>query len=131
MTTLIGTLIGLAIVVVVSALIIYLVGRLGLGLTVDNFGSAVIAAVVIGVIAALVNWLLGLIGIDLTGSLSIIGSVVALVVSALVLLLSDRFVKGMKVNGFGGAIIAAIAIGVVSWLVLWLLGLFGINTTVL
>lgn len=124
MATFVGTLIGLAIVVVVSALIIYLVGRLGLGLTVESFGAAVIAAVVIGVVAALVNWLLGLIGIDLTGNLSIIGSVVALVVSALVLLLSDRFVTGMKVNGFGGAIIAAIAIGVGHWLINWLTGLF-------
>jgi putative membrane protein len=124
MATFVGTLIGLAIVVVVSALIIYLVGRLGLGLTVESFGAAVIAAVVIGVVAALVNWLLGLIGIDLTGNLSIIGSVVALLVSALVLLLSDRFVTGMKVNGFGGAIIAAIAIGVGHWLINWLTGLF-------
>jgi uncharacterized membrane protein YvlD (DUF360 family) len=41
-------------------------------------------------------------------------------------MISDRFVPGMKVNGFGGAIIAAIAIGVVSWLVAWFLGLFGI-----
>jgi len=33
----------------------------------------------------------------------------------------------MKVNGFGGAIIAAIAIAVVYWLVTWLLGLIGIT----
>ncbi|MCZ7673332.1 MAG: phage holin family protein [Chloroflexi bacterium] len=44
--------------------------------------------------------------------------------AAVVLMISDRFVAGMKVNGFGGAIVAAIAIGVVTWLVNWVLGLF-------
>jgi uncharacterized membrane protein YvlD (DUF360 family) len=43
-----------------------------------------------------------------------------------VLLISDKFVPGMKVNGFMGAIIAAVAIGLVSWLISWLLGLLGI-----
>jgi len=38
-------------------------------------------------------------------------------------MISDRFVKGMKVNGFGGAIVAAIGIGVVHWLIGWVVGL--------
>jgi putative membrane protein len=121
MTTVIGLLIGLAIVWLVSALIIYVVGRLGLGMTVDGFVPAIVAALVISVIIGIVNWLLGLIGIDLTGNLSIIGSIVALLVSAVVLLISDRFVKGMKVDGFGGAIVAAIAIGVGHWIVNWII----------
>jgi uncharacterized membrane protein YvlD (DUF360 family) len=33
----------------------------------------------------------------------------------------------MRVNGFGGAIIAAIAIAVVNWLVTWLLGQLGMT----
>jgi hypothetical protein len=33
----------------------------------------------------------------------------------------------MSVNGFVGAIVAAIAIGVVSWIVIWLLSLVGID----
>jgi hypothetical protein len=32
----------------------------------------------------------------------------------------------MKVNGFTGAIVAAIAIAVVYWILVWLLGMFGI-----
>lgn len=118
-----GTLIGVGILLVLGALIIYVVGRLGLGLTVESFTAAIIAAAVIAVVAGLVNWLLGLIGIDLTGSLSFLGSIVALIVGALVLMFSDRFVPGMKVNGFGGAIIAAIAIGVGHWIVNWLTSL--------
>jgi uncharacterized membrane protein YvlD (DUF360 family) len=32
----------------------------------------------------------------------------------------------MEVAGFGGAIIAAIAMAVVAWLIAWLLGLLGL-----
>ncbi len=68
-------------------------------------------------------WLLGQLGIGTGGGLW--GAIVSLVVAALVLLVADRFVAGMKVNGFVGALIAAIAIAVVAWLVSWLLGLLG------
>jgi putative membrane protein len=44
-------------------------------------------------------------------------------------MVSDRFLSGMSVNGFVGAIVAAIAIGVVTWLVIWLLGLVGIEVS--
>jgi uncharacterized membrane protein YvlD (DUF360 family) len=42
-------------------------------------------------------------------------------------MISDRFVPGMEVKGFTGAIVAAIAIAVVSWILAWLLGLLGIT----
>jgi putative membrane protein len=38
---------------IVSALVIYIVGRLNLGLTVSGFGAAIIAAVVIAIVARL------------------------------------------------------------------------------
>lgn len=110
---------------VVAAVVIYIVGRLNLGLTVGSFMNAVVAALVIAVVAAVVLWLLGLIGITMGGG--ILGALVYLVVAAIILLISDRFLPGMKVNGFVGALVAAIAIGVVGWIVLWLLGLFGIT----
>jgi putative membrane protein len=119
----IGVLLGLVIVLLVSALVIYIVGRLGIGLTVDGFGSAVLAAIVIAVVTAIVNWLLGLFGIAINET-TWIGAIVALIIAAIILMISDRFLRGMKVDGFGGAIIAAIAIGVVTWIVQWLLGLF-------
>ena len=109
---------------VVAALVIWIVARLKLGLTVSGFGAAIIAALVIAVVSAVILWLLGLLGITLGGGFW--GAIVALIVAAVVLLLSDRFVPGMQVKGFTGAIIAAIAIAVVSWIVLWLLSLIGI-----
>jgi putative membrane protein len=94
--------------VIVAAVILMIVSTLNLGLTVTGFGSAVIAAIVIAVVGAVINWLLGALGISFVGGL--LGTIVYLVVAAIVLMISDRFVAGMKVNGFGGAIIAAIAI---------------------
>ncbi len=107
-----------------AGFVIWIVGKLGLGLTVDGFLPAIIAAIVIAVITGLITWGLGLFGITLGGA-GLLGAIVGLVVAAAVLLLSDKFVPGMQVKGFGGAIIAAIAIGVVNWLIVWVMGLFG------
>ena len=123
-----GTIFNFVIWLVVAALVIWIVARLKLGLTVSGFGAAIIAALVIAVVSAVVLWLLGLLGITLGGGFW--GAIVALIVAAVVLLLSDRFVPGMQVKGFTGAIIAAIAIAVVSWIVLWLLSLIGIVPTI-
>ena len=111
--------------VIVAAVVLMVVSRLNLGLSVANFTSAIIAAVVIALVGAVIIWLLGALGISLGGGW--IGTIVYLIVAAIVLMISDRFVSGMTVNGFGGAIIAAIAIAVVYWIVTWLLGLIGIQ----
>ena len=123
MTTIIGTILAFALIWAVGAVVLMIVSRLSLGLTVDGFGSAFIASAVISIVAALITWLIGLIGIKV-GNPTLIGALVSLVVAAVVLLISDRFVKGMKVNGFGGAIIAAISYGVIAWLLQWVIGLF-------
>ena len=115
---------GTIMVFLAAALVIWIVGRLNLGMTVDGFMPAIIAAVVIAIVSAIATWLLNLLGIGGGGWL---GALISLVVSAIVLLISDKFVPGMRVNGFVGAIIAAIAIGVVTWLLVWLLGLLGIG----
>jgi putative membrane protein len=123
MTTIIGTILAFALIWAVGAVVLMIVSRLNLGLTVDGFGSAFIASAVISIVAGLVTWLIGLIGIQV-GNPGLIGALVSLVVSAVVLLISGSFVKGMKVNGFGGAIIAAISYGVIAWLLRWVIGLF-------
>jgi putative membrane protein len=118
-------LINFLIALVVSAVVIFIVGRLNLGLTVSGFGAAIIAALVISIVGTIVFWLFGLLG--LTFGTGILGAIIYLIVAAVVLMISDRFVPGMKVAGFTGAIVAAIAIGVVAWIVAWLLGLLGIT----
>jgi len=69
-------------------------------------------------------WLLGLLGITIAGGL--LGAIIHLIIAAVVLMISDRFISGLKVHGFGGALVAALAIAVVAWLITWLVGLIGI-----
>ena len=73
----------------------------------------------------MVTWLLDLVGLTLSPGLMTF--IVHLIIAALVLMFAGNFVKGLVVNGFGGAIIAALAIGLVAWVlsgvVTWLVGL--------
>jgi putative membrane protein len=119
-----GLIVSIVIAAIVSGFVIWIVGKLGLGLEVTGFGPAFIAAIVIAVVSGVIYWLLGLFGLAPGGGW--LGALISLIIAAVVLMISDRFVAGMKVNGFVGAIVAAIAIGVVWWLVAWVLGLFGL-----
>ena len=114
----------LIIITLVAAVVIWILGKLGLGMTVDSYGSAITAAIVIAIVTAVLIWLLDLIGISFGGVW--LGPILTLIVAAVVLLLADRFLSGLQVKGFVGAIVAAIAIGVVSWLLGWLLVTLGI-----
>jgi putative membrane protein len=107
-------LISFLVALIVSALVIFIVGKLKLGLTVSGFMAAIISALVIAIVGTIVLWLLGLLGLTIGGGL--IGAIIYIIVAAVILMISDRFVPGLKVNGFTGAIVAAIAIGVVTWL---------------
>jgi putative membrane protein len=117
----VGIIIGLLIGALISAVIIWIVGRLGLGMEVDGFGPAFIAALVIAVISWLLTWVLGLLGLTIGSGL--LAAIINLVIAAIVLMLAGNFVSGLRVKGFLGAVIAALAIGAVSWLLAWLVGL--------
>jgi putative membrane protein len=107
-----------------SAVVIWIVSQLGLGLAVKNFGSAFAAAAIIAIVSALVGALLGLLGLNVSGG--ILGAIVHLIIAAIVLLISDRILPGMEVGGFFGALVAVIGIAVVGWFVQWLLSLLGL-----
>ena len=119
--TLIGLIIGILLGALISGFVIWVVGRLGIGLEVSGFGPAYIAAFVIAAVSWVISWLLGVLGINIGGGF--LGALIHLVVAAVVLMISDRFVKGMRVNGFVGALIGALAMAVVAWLVTLLLGM--------
>lgn len=122
-----GAIITFVIALLATALVLYVVSKMNLGLTVESFGSAIIAGIVIGLVAAVVNWLIGLILPGLGSGVGLIPWIINIVIAALILMLGASFLPGLKVSGFGGAIIAAIAIGVIGWLVQWVLGLLGID----
>ena len=124
--TLLAVLIALLIILVIAspiyALIIWLVGKLRLGLEVSGFGAAFLAALVIVLLNSLVILLLGAIGITLEGDL--LAVILQLVIAALFLMIADRIVKGFFVNGYKGALLAALAIAAVGWLIDWVVNLF-------
>ena len=117
-----GALISIVLTLVLAAIVLIIVSKLGLGLTVKGFGSAFIAAALIAIVGGLIAWLLDALGLNFGGDL--LGAIVNLIITAVVLMISARFIKGVRVKSFGGAIIAAIAIAVVTWLVNWVLSLF-------
>jgi putative membrane protein len=113
----VGLIIGILIGALFSGLIIWIVGKLGLGLEVSGFGPAFIAAIVIAVISWVVTWLLGVLGITIGGGW--LGAIINLIIAAIVLMVAGNFVKGLVVKGFVGALVAAVAIGAVGWLIAW------------
>jgi putative membrane protein len=124
-----GAILTFIIALLATALVLWIVSRLNLGLSVESFTSAIIAGLVIGIIAGIVNWLLGLLNINLGSMGGLLGWIINIIIAALILMFGASFLPGLKVSGFTGAIIAAIAIGVVGWLVSWVLGLLGINVS--
>jgi putative membrane protein len=120
--SIIAILIGLVIGILVSSIIIWIVGKLGLGMEVSGFGPAILAAIVIGVLNAVVTLILSALGITIPSG-GVLGAIVHLVISAIVILTAGSWIRGLRVNGFFGGAIAAVAISAVGWLLTWLLGL--------
>ena len=89
-----GAILNFVIALLISALVIWIVSKLNLGLTVRGYGVRYIAALVIAVVGGVILWLLGLLGITIGGGL--LGEIVLLIVAAVVLMLSDKFVPGWK-----------------------------------
>ena len=121
----VGLIIGIIALGILGGITIYIVGRLGLGIEVDGFGPAFIAAIVIAAIGFIFSAIGAQLGINTGGGL--IGALINLIIAALVLMLAGDLVRGLRVKGFIGALIAALAIGVVSWLVTQVLVALGVG----
>jgi putative membrane protein len=112
--------VGIVIAGILSGILIWIVAKLNLGLEVDGFLSAFVAGVVIAILGGLINW--GLTALNLGIPAGLLGALIHLVVAALVIYFAGSMLKGLRVNGFVGALVAAIAIAVVGWLVLLVVG---------
>jgi putative membrane protein len=115
MEAIVGLIIGILIAAVISGVVIWIVSRFNVGLSVDNFGWAMLAGLFIGAITSLINSFV-------PGMEGIIAAVVHLVVSAAVILLAGKVFSGVKVDGFKGALIAAIVMAIVSLVLILALG---------
>ncbi|MEP4485442.1 MAG: phage holin family protein [Halioglobus sp.] len=105
----IGLVIGILIGALISGAVLWVVSKLGLGLSVASFGSAMIAGLLIGFLSHVVGTALALEGI--------FGALVNLIVAAGVIFLCGKLLKGLTVDGFSGAVIAALSIAVINYIV--------------
>ena len=111
MGTLVGVIIGILVGALFSGLIIWVVGKLGWGIEVDGFGPAFLAAIVIAVLNAFTAWFWNLIGFE---SASIPTHII---LTAGFLVAAGSLVEGLRVKGFLGALIAAVVIAAIYWLI--------------
>jgi putative membrane protein len=115
MEAFVGLIIGTLIGAVISGAIIWVVSKLNVGLSVDGFGWAMLAGLFIGVVSSLITHFV-------PAATGIVGAAVHLVVSALVIMLAGKVFSGVKVEGFKGALLAALAIAVIGFGLALLLG---------
>jgi putative membrane protein len=101
----------LLLVWLLSALALVIAAYLLPTVQIDDFGSAMIAALVIGILNATLGWLLRLVVFPLTWLLP---GLVYLLVNAVMIYLASKFLRGFKVANFVAALLCALVIAVVN-----------------
>ena len=104
-----------------NALLIWVIGKLGVGMEVDGFGPAFLTAILMAVFSVITHLIWNLLNFAPEAGWS--GFVTNLVASAGSLLAAGYVVKGLRVKGFLGAVLAVLGMTGVSWLAAWLIGL--------
>ncbi len=103
-----------------SGVALLIVARIVHGIQVDSFGAALIAAVVIGLAGATVGLILKLV---LLPFIVLTLGVVYLLINGLMLKLASEFVPGFRVNGCLPAVLGAILLSLVDYVLSRLVGL--------
>ena len=106
--------------IVITSLILLLMAKMVKGVEIDNWGSALIAAVILGFVNAFVKPVMVFLTIPLT---IITLGLFLLVLNALVLQLVAALSPGVRVSGFGQAVLGSIVLTVLNLLALMLLGI--------
>ena len=106
--------------IVITSLILLLMAKMVKGVEIDNWGSALIAAVILGFVNAFVKPVMVFLTIPLT---IITLGLFLLVINALVLQLVAALSPGVRVSGFGQAVLGSIVLTVLNLLALMLLGI--------
>ena len=108
MEVIIGLILGVVISAVISGFIIWLVSKFNIGLSVDNFGWAMLAGLFIGFFTNLIMHFV-------PGQGGIVTAVVQLLVAAAVIVLAGKVFSGVKVDGYSGALVAAVIMALISF----------------
>jgi putative membrane protein len=87
-------------------------------LEIENFGTALLAALVLGLLNATLRPILGFLAFPIT---FLTLGLFSIVLNAIVLYLAAALVKGFQIRNFLAAIIAAILLALLNGLILWIL----------
>ena len=98
----------------ISAGVLILMAYILPQVTVRSFLTALWVAILIGLLNATVGWLLRAIGNLFT--LFLLSFIIRLVVTAIVIKIADKLVRGFEVRGFWPALVIAIALAIASTL---------------
>lgn len=105
--------------IVVTSLILLLMARMVRGVEIDSWGSALFAAVILGLVNAVIRPLMIWLTIPLT--LLTMG-LFLLVINALMLQLVAVLSPGVRVSGFGRAVLGSIVLTILNLLAMMILG---------
>jgi putative membrane protein len=106
--------------IIITSLILLLMAKMVKGVEIDNWGSALIAAVILGFVNAFVKPLMIFMTIPLT---IITLGLFLLVINALVLQLVAALSPGVRISGFGQAVLGSIVLTILNLFTLMLLGM--------
>jgi putative membrane protein len=106
------------VVLLVTALSLLILSRISIGLEIDNIGTALIAALVLGLLNATLRPILGFLAFPIT---FLTFGLFAIVLNAIVLYIAAALVKGFHIRNFLAAVIAAVLLGILNWLILWII----------
>jgi len=99
----------------VSAGVLILVAYILPQVTIRSFLTALWVAILVGLLNATIGWILRAVGNLFT--LFLLSFIIRLVVTAIVIKIVDKLVRGFEVRGFWPALIIAIALAIASTLV--------------
>ncbi len=104
---------------IIAALGLWLAAEIVSGVRIDGIGTLVAAAILLGVVNALVRPLF----VVLTLPITIVTLGLFLwVVNAAMLGLVASLLRGFELAGFGAALLAALIVGLTSWVASWTVG---------
>ncbi len=97
----------------INALSLYIVSNIVQGIRLENFSTALVAAVIIGLVNALVKPILSLLTLPIT--ILTLG-LFSFLVNAALLMLASKLTPGFIVADFGSALVGSILLSVISTL---------------
>ena len=104
--------------ILVTAVSLLILSRISIGLEIENFGTALVAALILGLLNATLRPILGFVAFPIT--ILTLG-LFAIVLNAVILYITAALVKGFEIRNFLAAIISAVLLGILNGLILWIL----------